>query len=150
MADDAQDIAVQSVLISGRLHRQYAVFKVQGIVCVGFGGCVNEVHVFIHVHAAIVRGSAGQGAGEFYICRQLACIDGEFLHTVVRRVKERAMKRHVYSILALPTLFCLSSVVTRMILVIIAQVLVRQKISLFDISYLPDIHVLNQYPSIFQ
>ena len=48
-ADDAQDIAVQSVLISGRLHREYAVFKMQGIVCVGFGGS----YAYLRFHCAL-------------------------------------------------------------------------------------------------
>ena len=77
------------VFVVWRLHGKYAVFKMQGIVGVGFSRSADQVHVLIHVHGAVVRGSTGQGAGEFYICRQLACIDSEFFHAIVRRVPDR-------------------------------------------------------------
>ena len=84
VADDAQDVAVQFILISGRLHRQYAVFKMQGIVCVGFGGCVDQVHVLVNINRSVVWRGTSQGAGELRIVRQVAGADSEFLHAVVR------------------------------------------------------------------
>ena len=89
LADDAQDVSVQMVFVVWRLHRQYAVFKMQSIVGVGFGRSVDQVHVLVHVHGAVVRGSAGQGTGEFHIVRQISNIDSEFLHAIVCRVQKR-------------------------------------------------------------
>ena len=86
VANDAQDVSVQMVFIVWRLHRQYAVFKMQGIVCVGFGGCVDQVHVHVDVDAAVVWRGTSQGTGELHIVCQVAGADSEFLHAVVRRV----------------------------------------------------------------
>ena len=50
---------------------------------------VDQVLVFIHVHGAVVRGSAGQRAGELRILRQVGGIHGKLLHAVVRRIPRR-------------------------------------------------------------
>ena len=88
VADDTQDVSVQMVFVVRRFHRQYAAFKMQGIVCVGLGGSVDQVHVLVDINRSVVRGSAGQGTGELRIVRQVSNIDSEFLHAVVRRVQK--------------------------------------------------------------
>ena len=47
---------------------------------------VDQVHVFVHINRSIVRGSAGQRAGELHILRQVGGIHGKRLNAVVRRI----------------------------------------------------------------
>ena len=46
---------------------------------------VDQVHVFIHVHGAVVRGRSSQRAGELHILRQVGGIHDKLFYAVVRR-----------------------------------------------------------------